>query len=249
MLHFAKFRQDLLDPTPAREIYVRRGPGRGWPEACPPIRAANAFGFDLPANFDVTFVRRGNRWRATRDVVIESDFRWAADEAGTGEPLTQAYAWFWEKGRKLPHAISPHVHRRILHQVKISTFLYLRTDPNELLLMTDVPNLRRPWRAMTALIETDWYPASAPWHVVVELDAAPRRITIKRGEPLCRLIPVRRDAHFAGAMSPAAFDEFFERGQRWLAAHGRFGHGAPGEADITGTYVRQQVRSKFVVRV
>ncbi len=26
------------------------------------------------------------------------------------------------------------------------------------------------WRAMTALVETDWYPASYPWHVVLELD-------------------------------------------------------------------------------
>jgi len=43
-------------------------------------------------------------------------------------------------------------------------------NPNELLLMTDVPNSNRPWRAMTALIETDWYPASYPWHAVIELD-------------------------------------------------------------------------------
>ena len=57
MLHFFKFRQELFAPEPAKEIYLKRGPGKGWPEECPPIRAANAFGFDLLANFDVTFIR------------------------------------------------------------------------------------------------------------------------------------------------------------------------------------------------
>ena len=57
MLHYFKFRQELLDPAPARDVYVKRGKGRGWPEECPPIRAANAFGFDVLANFDLTFVR------------------------------------------------------------------------------------------------------------------------------------------------------------------------------------------------
>ena len=56
MLHYFKFRQDLLDPAPARDVYVKRPKGRGWPEECPPIRAANSFGFDLLANFDLTFV-------------------------------------------------------------------------------------------------------------------------------------------------------------------------------------------------
>ena len=57
MLHFFKFRQDLFSPQPAKEVYVKRGAGKGWPEECPPIRAANSFGFDLLANFDVTFIR------------------------------------------------------------------------------------------------------------------------------------------------------------------------------------------------
>ena len=54
-------------------------------------------------------------------------------------------------------------------------------------------------------------------------------------------------------MSPQAFDDFFERGQQWLATHGKFEHEAAeeetarGVADITRTYVKQQVRSKFVV--
>ena len=68
MLRYFKFRQDLFDPAPARDVYVRRpGGGKGWPEHCPPIRAANAFGFDLLANFDVTFIRRprAGGWRTT----------------------------------------------------------------------------------------------------------------------------------------------------------------------------------------
>ena len=55
MLHYFKFRQDLLDPVPARDVYLKRARGKGWPEECPPIRAANAFGFDVLANFTVTF--------------------------------------------------------------------------------------------------------------------------------------------------------------------------------------------------
>src|SRR5215217_6400867 len=102
MLHYFKFRQELLAPRAAKEVYVKRGPGRGWPEECPPIRAANAFGFDLLANFDLTFVKsRGGGWRVEDDLVIESDFDWAAanSEGAEGKPLAQQYAWFWEKGQ------------------------------------------------------------------------------------------------------------------------------------------------------
>jgi hypothetical protein len=255
MLHYFKFRQDLFDPVPARDVYVKRAGGRGWPEECPPIRAANAFGFDLLANFDVTFEqKRGGGWRVAKDVVIESDFNYAGSEDSPGQPLAQQYAWFWEKGQKVPHPISDNVYAAISNQVKISSFLYLQTDPNELLMMTDVPNMNRPWRAMTALIETDWYPASYPWHAVIELNQGGRgekRITIKKGEPLCRVMPVRRDTYFAQAMSPGAFDQFFERGQEWLATHGKFEHEAGdvrrGVADITRTYGKQQMKSRLVV--
>src|SRR6476659_953133 len=114
--------------------------------------------------------------------------------------------------------------------------------------MTDVPNLHRPCRAMTALVETDWYPASYPWHAVIELDRSEKRITIKKGEPLCRVIPVRRDTYFAQSMSPAAFDRFFARGQAWRAAHGKVEHeAADGVADITRTYGKQLMKSRFVV--
>lgn len=250
MLHYFKFRHDLFAPAPAKDVYIKRGAGKGWQEECPPIRAANGFGFDLLANFDVTFVQSRGNWSVIKDIVIESDFNFAAGEESEGAPLSQQYAWFWEKGQKLPHVISDNVYATIRNQVKVSSFLFLRTDPNELLYFTDVPNMSRPWRAMTALVDTDWYPASYPWHVVLELSNSEKRITIRKGEPLCRVIPVRRDTYFAQEMSPEGFDEFFERGQRWLATHGKMesdNGAAPGELDITRTYVRQQVRSKFIV--
>lgn len=246
MLHYYKFRQDLFSPRAAKDVYVKRGAGKGWPEECPPIRAANAFGFDVLANFDVTFVRQKNGgWRADPDAAIESDFDYTPAEHKGGRPLRQQYAWFWEKGQKLPHVISDDVYREVRNQAKVSSYLFLRTDPNELLYMTDVPNLTRPWRSMTALIDTDWYPASYPWHCVIELDPSERRISIAKGEALCRLMPVRRDTYFAQQMTPGEFDDFFARGQQWLATHGQVQH--EGTVDIRRTYVRQQVKSKFVV--
>src|SRR4051812_37110902 len=93
MIHYFKFRQDLFDPTPARDAYHKRQPGKGWPEECPPIRAANSFGFDILANFDVTFVQRKPTkadacpWRAEPDTVIQSDFDWSPSEDVEGAPL------------------------------------------------------------------------------------------------------------------------------------------------------------------
>jgi len=251
MLHYFKFRQDLYGPHPAKDVYVKRGSGKGWPEECPPIRAANGFGFDLLANFDITFRYHRGQWSIEPDVVIDSDFAWSAhddidaDDAAEGNPLTQQYAWFWEKGQKLPHPITDNVYEQIKHQVKVSSFLFLRTDTNELLYFTQIPNTDKPWRPITALVDTDWYPASYPWHTVLELDPAAKEIKIEKGEPLCRVIPLRRDTYFAREMPPASFDEFFAQGQRWLATHGTFQH--EGTVDITRTYVKQQIRSKFVV--
>jgi hypothetical protein len=249
MLHYFKFRQDLLSPRAGKDVYVKRPAGKGWPEECPPIRAANAFGFDLLANFDVAFVKnRAGEWHVEEDVTIESDFDYdgnASDDPDAGEPLRQQFAWFWEKGQTLPHPITDNVYAEIRNQVKISSFLFLKTDPNELLLMTDIPNQPRAWRAMTALIDTDWYPASYPWHCVVELDPAQKRIEIQKGDALCRVIPVRRDTYFSKQMSPMEFDDFFARGQQWLGTHGQVQH--EGTVDITRTYVRQQIKSKFVV--
>jgi hypothetical protein len=56
---------------------------------------------------------------------------------------------------------------------------------------------------------------------------------------------VRRDTYFARQMGPAEFNDFFERSQQWLATHGQVQH--EGLVDITRTYVRQQVRSRFIV--
>src|SRR6185312_15008763 len=103
MVHFFKFRQELFSPQPAREIYHKPGPGKGWPEECPPIRAANSFGWDVLANFDVTFTRSRSGWRIQKPLVIESDFAWAGHETSPGQPLKQEYAWFWQKNQKLPH--------------------------------------------------------------------------------------------------------------------------------------------------
>jgi hypothetical protein len=250
MLHYFKFRQDLLDPVPARDVYTKRPKGRGWPEECPPIRAANAFGFDILANFDLTFVQTRGKWSVARDISLESDFAYAGSEDSPGQPLVQQYAWFWEKGQKLPHVISDNVYKEINNQVKVSSFLFLKTDQNELLMVTEVPNLRRPFRAMTAVIETDWYPASYPWHVMLELDRSQKRIAIKKGDPLARVIPLRRDSYFAKQMPQHDFEAFFDRGQQWLKTHGKFEHESAENArhvDITGTYVRQQLKSKFVV--
>ena len=84
---------------------------------------------------------------------------------------------------------------------------------------------------MTALIDTDWYPASYPWHCVIELSPDQKRIVIKKGDPICRVIPVRRDTYFATEMSPAGFDEFFARPEmagdaREIRAPGKYGHHA-----------------------
>ena len=249
MLHYAKFRQELFAPAPAKEAYVKRPGGRGWPEECPPIRAANAFGFDLLANFDVAFVRDGDGWAVEADTTIDSDFDWSPDDDAEGRPLVQQFAWFWEHGQELPHQITDDVWAAIRHQVKVSSYLFLKTDPNELLYVTDVPNLPRKFRAVTALVDTDWYPASYPWHAVIELDPAADRVEIARGEPIARVIPVRRDTYFAAEMTPSAFGEFFDRGQRWLAAHGKAVTDGPhgGTVDLRRTYVKQQVKSRFVV--
>src|SRR5690606_7878703 len=121
MLHFFKFRQDLLDPAPARDVYEKRKPGRGWPEECPPIRAANGFGFDLLANFDRGLEQGKGGWRARPAGVVESDWAWAAGGEGEGHRLTQEYAWPWERGQRIPHPIDDHVYAAVKHQMKVST--------------------------------------------------------------------------------------------------------------------------------
>jgi hypothetical protein len=251
VLHFYKFRDELFAPRPAKDVYVRRTTGRGWPEECPPIRAANAFGFDLLANFDVTFVRSDDgTWAAEPDVELASDFDFSPTPDTDGQPLVQRYAWFWEQGQTLPHPISDDVFPHVRDQVKLSTFLFLATDPNEVLLFLDPPNpdADRGYRTMSALVETDLYPASYPWHVVLALDADRERVEIAKSDVICRVMPVRRDTYFAQPMTPDGFDTFFSRSQRWLATHGKTcPHAEAGQVDLTRTYVKQQARSRFVV--
>jgi hypothetical protein len=248
MIHYRKFHSDLFDPQPAKDVYHKPGPGKGWPEECPPIRAANSFGFDILANFDITFTYARGKWSVKPDVVVESDFNFSGDDSD-GQALHQQYAWFWQKGQKLPHPISHNVYEQIKHQVKISTFLYLATDPNELLLISEVPNQRVPWRGISAVVDTDWYPASYPWHVVLDLDPKAKKIQIKRGTPIARITPIKRDTYFAKPMNDDAFATFFERGQSWIERHGKMHESADSGAhrDITRTYVKQQMKSNFVV--
>jgi len=244
MLHYFKFRQDLFAPQPAREIYVKPGAGRGWPQECPPLRAACAFGFDVLANFDVTFIRGRGGWRVEPDVVIESDFGYAGSAESEGKPISQQYAWGWEKGQTLPHVISDNVYEIIKNQFKISTYLFLKTDADESLLMTGIPNLIRPWQTLTALIDTDLYPASYPWHTVIELDPKLKRIHLHKGEPLCRLIPVRRETYRAKPMSQTGFSEFFDAGQKWLKKHGTVL--ADRTVDIRRAYAKVQKKAGFI---
>src|SRR5437016_2448773 len=110
MLHYFKFRQDLLDPVAAKEVYVKRPPGKGWPEHCPPSRAANSFAFDLLANFNIVFTQRRGVWRVDPDITIESDFADASTRSSSGTPLVQQYAWFWQKGQRIPHVITDNVY-------------------------------------------------------------------------------------------------------------------------------------------
>ncbi len=248
MLKFYKFCSDVPAPVAARGAYEKRAPGRGWPEECPPVRAANAFGWDVLAMHDLKFQRDGENWTLAEAVDVESDWAYSPPDAPNGEegePLVQRNAWFWQEDQVLPHAISKDVYREIRHQVKVSTFLFLATDENELLYMTDIPSRSRPFRVISALVDTDWYPASYPWHCVLELDRDASEVTIAKGEPLCRLFTVRRDDYFAREMSQSEFEDFFNRTQEWLARYGKGEH--EGMVDITGNYVKQQRLSRFSV--
>ena len=252
MLHFYKFCSDVPAPVPARAVYEKRAQGKGWPEECPPLRAANAFGWDVLAATDMTFRQERGAWTLSDPVDLESDWLFSAgagEEAGAeGKPLLQRNAWFWEEDQMLPHVISPAVYPQIAHQVKVSTYLFLLTDPNELLLLTSIPNRAAPFRVVTALVETDWYPASYPWHCVLELDRGLREVRIARGEPLCRLLPLRRDSYFAREMGSGEFERYFQRTQDWLARHGK-GERSETAMDIRGAYGRQQQLSRFSVIV
>jgi len=245
MLHYFPFHASIAAPTPAKPTYHPRRKGNGWPDECPPLRAANAFGWDILAPFTMTFRRAREGWKHVDPVDLESDFAWEPKGAeGTGQPMVQTNAWFWDKGQELPHKISDDVWPELRDQVKVSTYLWMKTDKNELLMLGDVPNRVVPWRAFTAVLDTDWYPASYPWHGVLILDRREKEIRIEKGTPLFRLTVHRRTDYRAKPMTDSGFDAFFSRGQNWLTEHAR---GVVGDtADIRGAYVKQQKVARFL---
>ncbi len=245
MLHYFKFCSEVPAPAPARGAYHKRQPGKGWPEECPPMRAANSFGWDLLCPSDLEFSRHEGGWRLDTPVTLESDWDYAAAADGEGVPLTQENAWFWEQDQMLPHVITPEVYPEIENQVKVSTLLFMRTESDELLYFCDIPNLSRPFKVLSALVDTDWYPASYPWHCVLDLDPSAEKIRIARGDPLCRVFTVRREHYRAQEMSFDDFGSYFERSQKWLREYGRDGDSE--SLDITGTYGKQQQLSRFSV--
>lgn len=245
MLHYYKFCSEAPAPKPARETYCKRQPGRGWPQECPPMRAANAFGWDLLCPTDLEFIRQDGKWRLDTALTLESDWEYSAAEGTAGSTLTQVNAWFWDQDQVLPHVISPDVYPEIENQVKVSTLLFMCTESNEQLFFCDIPNLSRPFKVLSALVDIDWYPASYPWHCVLELDPAEESIRISRGDPLCRVYTVRREHYSAREMSVGDFETYFERSQQWLREYGR--EGDSESLDITRTYVKQQQLSSFTV--
>eukprot|EP00439_Symbiodinium_sp_Y106_P032914 s7981_g3.t3 len=153
----------------------------------------------------------------------------------------------------LPHRISPHVYPEIRNQAKVSTYLYLQTPPGWAVLMSDIPNLKRRFRILSALIDTDWYFPAHPWHAVVELPrtAAGKPIVLREGEPLCRLTPVKRGTYAARTLSaPEEFKKLYRGGQAWLQKNGRPSEDPEAEEgvlDIRGAYARQQQSPDFEV--
>ena len=70
------------------------------------------------ANFDVDFVRNDDgMWRAEPDTEIASDFDWSPSDDAPGVPLSQRYAWFWDRGQAVPHKIDDRVFEAIKNQV------------------------------------------------------------------------------------------------------------------------------------
>lgn len=256
MLHWFKFHSKVMAPVPATDMYRKRQPGRGHPEECPPLRAACAYGFDVLTSFPMTFLRddESGGWRLETPVNVQADWAWAPPDSEPAVPQTQINAWFWEKGQQVPHVISDDVFDLLRNQVKLCTWLFLKTDPDELLWIGDIPNRFRPWRAYTAIVDADLYSASYPWHCVLEFDRREERIHIPEGEPICRLMTVPRGNFVAAEMSGEEFSEYFATGQEWLAKNSK-PSGTMSDSpstdelsDITGRYARVARRSSFSVR-
>jgi len=245
ILSYYRYMADLPHPKPAKAVYRSGLEGSGWPEHCPPIRAASAYGWDVINPFDMVFSRNEeNRWGLDGAMEVHSD----VDLPNGMTPHPQLNAWFWEKDQKRPHLISTHVYEHIAHQVKLSTFLYLKTKPNWMTWIRSIPGLDRPWKTVEAVVESDWYWPAHPLHGVIELplDLNIQKVVIKAGEPLFRLVPVERLNTEAKEMSDANFAEYFEAGQTWLANYGKRVEG--DDVMLTGVYAKQQQAPSFKVK-
>lgn len=247
MLEYYRFHENLPHPKPATPIYNKRDSGSGWPEHCPPIRTANAYGWDVINPFDIHFKRDADgAWDVVEAVEVHSDITFDEDKS----PVPQLNAWFWEKGQQRPHVISDNVFPHIRHQVKLSTYLYLRTEPGWMLLIKGVPNVPRNYKVMEAVIETDWYVPAHPWHGVLELprieESDVDEVIIKEGDPIFRLVPIQRAELDAVEMPVNDFAEHFFQSQAWLMENGK--DPDDGDFDITGAYAKQQLHSKFNVK-
>jgi hypothetical protein len=208
-------------------------------------RGPDAFGWDVLAPFDMTFRRMKEGWKHLDPIDLESDFGVGAegrrrlratDDAGQRLVLGQ--------GARTPHKISDDVWPELRDQVKVSTYLRMKTDRDELLMLGEVPNRIVPWRAFTAVLDTR--PSSGVLSVarVLILDRREKEIRIDKGTPLFRLTLHTRKNYRSKPMTDAGFDTFFTRGQEWLRKHAR---GVVGDtADIRGAYVKQQRNARFL---
>ncbi|CAJ1436904.1 unnamed protein product, partial [Effrenium voratum] len=247
-LRYFRFHSGLPHPAPA----VKRDPpqpGSGWPEQCPPMQAAQTFGWDVINPFEIRFDPGEEGWQLSESVEVGGG---DLEQRGDVGAFDQDNCWQWDPKQVLPHRISPHVFPEIRNQAKVSTYLYLQTPPGWALLMSDLPNSKRRFRVLSALLDTDWYYPAHPWHAVVELPRISQGepVVISEGERLCRLTPVRRASYSAAEMRPDQFKSLYLKGQAWLDQHGRpceDPEAPPGALDIRGAYARQRRSFEFKV--
>ena len=245
MLSYYRYMADLPHPVSAKTSYEKDIEGHGWPEHCPPIRSATAYGWDVINPFEMHFIRdEFEHWMIKEAVEVESDV--GLPDGTTPHP--QINAWFWEKDQKRPHVITKNVFDKIKHQVKVSTYLYFQTEAEWMISIRSIPNLKRTWSTVEALVESDWYWPAHPLHGVIELplDKSIKEVIIKEGEPLFRINPVLRSDFIAEEMSDEEFAEYFSRGQQWLLENGKKVEG--DDVLLTGVYAKEQAAANFRVK-
>ncbi|CAJ1361358.1 unnamed protein product [Effrenium voratum] len=138
-LRYFRFHSGLPHPAPA----VKRDPpqpGSGWPEQCPPMQAAQTFGWDVINPFEIRFDLGEEGWQLSESVEVGGG---DLEQRGDVGAFDQDNCWQWDPKQVLPHRISPHVFPEIRNQAKVSTYLYLQTPPGWALLMSDLPNSKR----------------------------------------------------------------------------------------------------------